>query len=415
METKKTLRCTNCNSILDVDELLINQFQESIKKDLQSELDRREQDLKKQKELFSKQSLKLEKEKEEVQKLIDSKVSTQLKSKEQALKDSIRKELKEERSLQLQELEDELKEKSKQLIELNQTKAKMQRLSREYEEKESKIHAEYEDKLQKKLVSLESDMKDKLDLQNSVKLQEKQNIIDSLTRKLDEASKRASSIGSQQNQGESLEIIAEDILKNGLDSIEEIKKGQRGGDIIQYVKSKDGKNMGSILYEIKRVSKWSDSFLKKIRQDNLSHKCDLMVIVSTSLPSDMKSKYMLKEKIWLTSPEHLSDLSLLLRFGLIKTQSVIQAHKNSKEKMAMLYNYLSSESFRATFENILQGFKSLQDSHHEEQRKLQLLWKKRSQHLESVLSSTIEFYGSIKSISENSIPTIEMLEIKDAA
>jgi hypothetical protein len=83
--------------------------------------------------------------------------------------------------------------------------------------------------------------------------------------------------------------------------------------------------------------------------------------------------------------------------------------------MSLLYNYLTSQEFKATFTSILDGFKSLQDSHNDEQRKMQLLWKRRSKHLEQVLSSTIDFYGSIKGISENSIPTIPMLEIKKAS
>jgi hypothetical protein len=44
-----------------------------------------------------------------------------------------------------------------------------------------------------------------------------------------------------------------------------------------------------------------------------------------------------------------------------------------------------------------------------------LLWKRRAKYLEQVLYSTVEFYGSLKSISENSIPTIPMLEINKAS
>ncbi|MCF8417017.1 MAG: DUF2130 domain-containing protein, partial [Crocinitomicaceae bacterium] len=109
------------------------------------------------------------------------------------------------------------------------------------------------------------------------------------------------------------------------------------------------------------------------------------------------------------------DLSLLLRYGLLKTHSVLITQSNKKDKMSLLYDYLTSEEFRATFENILEGFKNLQDSHLDEQRKIQLLWKRRAKHLEQVLNSTIEFYGSIKSISENAIPTIPMLEIGKAS
>ena len=81
----------------------------------------------------------------------------------------------------------------------------------------------------------------------------------------------------------------------------------------------------------------------------------------------------------------------------------------------MLYGYLTSESFKATFESILDGFRQLQESHIDEQLKMQLLWKRRAKNLEQVLASTVDFYGSIKSIGGETIGEIPMLEIKQAS
>ena len=139
-----------------------------------------------------------------------------------------------------------------------------------------------------------------------------------------------------------------------------------------------------------------------------------MVIISKSLPKNMNGKYALIDKVWVTDLKNLKDLTLLLRYGLLKTHAAVSHQNNRKDKMNLLYDYLSSEEFKATFENILHGFKSLQESHHDEQRKMQLLWKRREKHLEQILNSTIDFYGSVKGISENSIPVIPMLEINKA-
>ena len=92
----------------------------------------------------------------------------------------------------------------------------------------------------------------------------------------------------------------------------------------------------------------------------------------------------------------------------------MQTQDGKKGKMELLYNYLTSTEFKDTFESILEGFKLLQDSHNQERLKIESLWKKREAHLRQVLSSTVEFYSSIKGIS-GEIPNIGMLEIPEAS
>ena len=418
MKTKKKveLNCPKCKTRLDVDELLVSQFEDSIRKDLQSELKKREEELLEQRKEYKEMSEELKKEKEDIDVLVDQKVKSQLHTREEAIKAAIRKEVQDEKVQQLQDLEDELKRKSSQLVDLNQTKAKLQRLSREFEEKEAMILLQKEKELSERLDAAKVSMKEELQMESFLKIKEKENIIASLTQKLDEARQRATQ-GSMQRQGEAQELVIEQILTEmyPTDTIEEIKKGASGADCIQSIRTQSGIEAGKILYESKNTKNWSNGFIKKLKQDNLSTKADIMVIVTKSMPKEVEGKYGLIDGVWITTLTNLKDLSLLLRYGLLKTYAVMITQEDKKDKMSLLYNYLTSEEFKSVFESILDGFKSLQDSHHDEQRKLQLLWKRREKHLEQVLGSTIEFYGSIKSISENSIPIIPMLEFPKAS
>lgn len=413
---KKQLNCPNCDSILDVDDLLVSQFEDSIRKDLQSELDRREKELKLRKDEFQKMSEALKQERDDINELVSEKVKAQLQSREKAIKDAIRKEVNDEKVKQLEDLETELSRKSAQLIELNQTKAKLQRLSREFEEREAKIHLDKEKELSERLEKAKITMQEQVQMESFLKIKEKESIIDSLKKKLDDARQKASQ-GSMQLQGEAQELVIEEMLQelHPGDEIVEIKKGANGADCIQTVKLQNGVEAGKILYESKNTKNWSDSFVKKLKQDNLSTKADIMVIVTKTMPKDVSGKHVLIDGVWVTTLQDVRDLSLLLKFGLLKTYAVMITQEDKKDKMNLLYNYLTSEEFKATFTSILDGFKSLQESHNDEQRKMQLLWKRREKHLEQVLSSTIDFYGSIKGISENSIPTIQMLEIGKAS
>ena len=70
---------------------------------------------------------------------------------------------------------------------------------------------------------------------------------------------RKSQQGSQQLQGEVLELAIEAGLGRSfpLDTIEEVKKGVRGGDVIQRVVTRTGQAAGVILWETKRAKDWT--------------------------------------------------------------------------------------------------------------------------------------------------------------
>lgn len=74
--------------------------------------------------------------------------------------------------------------------------------------------------------------------------------------------------GSQQTQGEVLELQVEDQLRRLFpqDEITEVKKGQRGADVTQVVKTPLGVTAGIILWEAKNAQ-WQASWHPKLRAD----------------------------------------------------------------------------------------------------------------------------------------------------
>lgn len=418
MKTKNLkIKCPRCSSEFVLESAHVSaQFEESIRQDLSAEIQRREKELLSQKQEFQLLSQEFEKEKQDFSQLIDEKVSSQMKSREEFLKDSIRKQIQEEKEAQLEELESELKRKSAQLIELNQTKAKLQQLSREMEEKEAAIHLKMETELTNRLSEMKSSVKKQIELESELRLKEKQNVIDSLKQKLQDATQRIEQ-GSMQMQGEMMELTVEEILReaNPTDLIEEVKKGINGFDAKQVIRF-NGKEIGSIGYEVKNTKNWSDGFIEKIKTDNLTAKCDLLVIVTKSTPKEMEGqKFMLINGVWVTSIHFLSDLSSLLRFGLLKVHEQRITQQNGDTKAHLLYAFLTSQECQALFNSMMDGLKKLEEMNEEEERKLQALFKKRKKQLEQLMSHFISYYGTMKGISEDSIVDIQMLEFKKAS
>lgn len=411
------VKCPKCNSEFALQSAHVSaQFEANIRKDISTEIQRREKELSEQRTEFAELSKKFEKEKHDFSKIIDEKVSSQMKSREEFLKDSIRKQVQEEKEAQLAELESELQRKSSQLIELNQTKAKLQQLSREMEEKEAAIHLKMETELTNRLSEMKSSVKLQIELETALKIKEKQNIIDSLKQKLQDATQRIEQ-GSMQMQGEMMELTVEEILRetNPTDIIEEVKKGVNGFDAKQVIMF-NGSQVGSIGFEVKNTKSWSDGFIDKIKADNLSAKCDLLVIVTKTTPKEMDGqRFKLINSVWVTSIHHLADLSTLLRFGLLKVHQQKITQQNGDSKAHMLYAFLTSQECQSLFNSMMDGLKKIEELNDEEEKKLQALFKKRKKQLEQLMNHFISYYGTMKGISEDSIADVGMLEFKKAS
>ena len=70
MKTNVKMKCPNCSSTINVDELLISQFSDSIRKDLQAELSRKEAELNQERADFKLLSEQLSKEKTEIDDIV---------------------------------------------------------------------------------------------------------------------------------------------------------------------------------------------------------------------------------------------------------------------------------------------------------------------------------------------------------
>lgn len=261
-------------------------------------------------------------------------------------------------------------------------------------------------------------IKEEVQQEFSLKLREKEKIVDDLKVKLDEARQRIENhCHSQQLSGETMELALEEMLRrtHPTDEIIEVKKGQLGADCIQLVKTKENIEVGKIIYEVKNTQSFSSGWVAKLKKDNLKAKADIMVIVTNTMPKDIKGKFALVDGIWVCQYNFIQELTLALRFGLLKLQLLAVNLDGKESKMELLYNYLTSEEFKNIFESILDGFKTMQDSHQKEKLKMALLWKEREKTLEQILSNTVEFYGSLKGIAGTAISTIPMLESPQAA
>jgi len=224
--------------------------------------------------------------------------------------------------------------------------------------------------------------------------------------------KRKHEQGSMQLQGEVQELAIEEWLATQfpLDTIDEIKKGARGGDCLQYVNTRSMQNCGTIYYESKRTKDFQPTWIEKFKMDIRDKGATIGVLVTEVMPSDM-DRMGLKDGIWICNYEEFKGLCAVLRESIVQLSTAVSSQENKGDKMEMLYTFLTGNTFRMQVEAIVEGFTQMKADLESEKRSMQRIWKQRDKQIEKVITNTIDMYGSIKGIAGNAVQSVKALEL----
>jgi hypothetical protein len=246
---------------------------------------------------------------------------------------------------------------------------------------------------------------------NELKFKELQKQLEDQKR-LTEEMKRKQEQGSMQMQGEVQELAIEEWIaaQFPLDTIEEIKKGARGGDCIQIVNTRSVQNCGKIYYESKRTKDFQPSWIEKFKADMRVKSADIGVLVTEAMPSDME-RMGFRNGVWICTYEEFKGLCGVLRESIIQVNNALSSQENKGDKMHMLYEYLTSNNFRMQVEAIVEGFTAMKDGLESEKRAMNRIWKEREKQIEKVIINTIDMHASIRGIAGNAIQSVKALEL----
>jgi hypothetical protein len=209
------------------------------------------------------------------------------------------------------------------------------------------------------------------------KVTEKETQIAGMQRQIEELRRKAEQ-GSQQLQGEALEIELEFLLRSRFprDLIEPVAKGEFGGDVVHRVLGPGGQTCGSILWETKRTKNWSDGWLGKLRDDQRTAKAEIALIVTSALPKGVET-FDLVDKVWVTEPRFAVPLAIALRQSLIDLAGSRQVQEGQQTKMELVYAYLTGPRFRHRIDAIVERFTDMQADLDRERKTMTRLWAKR--------------------------------------
>jgi len=407
------ISCPHCQAEIDVSQTLYQQVEDQIRREhLQTtQQERKEQEATRSQLEAERQKLDLEKK--DLQAQVAEQIQKGLKQEQEKLKKRLEAEIREEQSEELRIQQEELAEKSKQIKDLRKASAELAKLKREKDELEETLKAQAQEELSLRLAEEKEKVRREMDAKAELKIKELQKQLEDQKLLTDEM-KRKQEQGSMQLQGEVQELAIEEWLREKFpaDEIQEVKKGQRGADCLQVVNTPYRQNCGSIYYESKRTKAFRNDWLEKFKVDIQEKGAKIGVLVTDVMPSGM-DRLGLREGIWICSYDEFKGLCAVLRESLISVSEAMRSQEHKGDKMAMLYDFLTSREFQAQVESIVEGFTDMQQDLDKEKRWVQKQWKQREKQIDKVLLGTTTMYGAIKGIAGNSILSIPLLEITD--
>lgn len=228
--------------------------------------------------------------------------------------------------------------------------------------------------LQQQRSSLEKDRDGKLlkaQVQYNREREQLQQKIDALTRQVQRK--------TSEELGDGAEVDVYDALREAFprDEIERIKRGQPGADIRHQVLQK-GAPCGTILLDSKNRQGWLNSYVTKLREDQMAAKAEYAILATTVFPSGKKELYVDEEtRVIVVNRARAVEIVGLVRRVLQRLHSLELSQSERSEKRELLYTYITSEDYRQHLVEASRLTGEMADLDVEEKRTHDKVWEKR--------------------------------------
>ena len=238
--------------------------------------------------------------------------------------------------------------------------AELKRREQEFQDRERELPLRIEREVGERLDGVRLSAASEAERRLGLQLSDKDRTIRDLATKLEEASRKAQQ-GSQQAQGETLELVLEDQLRRHFpfDELQPVPKGEFGGDTLHVVRDSSGRECGRILWEFKRTKTWQAGWLPKLRSDQRNARADLAVLVTQAMPPDVQHFNEL-DGVWVSSLGCTLPVATALRASLLQLAGQRRNAEGQLSKSELVYAYLTGPQFRGRIEAIAERWSEMQ-------------------------------------------------------
>ena len=338
---------------------------------------------------------------------------------------SLRKEIQKETDEKIKNAVDRALQKERQSSEIEKAKLQAQADNTKDLQAQMKKLMEEISKLQKEKDNIEiKARKDLLEKENVIreeakakasedfntKIREQEETINKLREQLT-AAKQVAEQGSQQQQGEILELDVEKALREEFiyDTVEEVKKGERGADIRHFINNSLMQRCGLILWECKNQKNWQDAWVSKLQDELAEEKAQIGVIIWVS-PNNNCDFRRFNDSIWIVKPQYLLMIALLLRDTILRVYTANKNAEGKDIKMEMLYQYLTGGEFANRIRIVIEAYDELTSQLNAEKKLTQKRWAAQEKIIARVTGNLSGMNGDLQGIAGKDILALPVFE-----
>lgn len=316
----------------------------------------------------------------------------------------------ENKAKEAEELRAVLKDRETKLADSQAKQAELMKQQRELENAKREMELTIQTRVTEETELARVKMREEAEGAMDLRVKEKEMTISAMQKQIEDLKRRAEQ-GSQQSQGEVLEVELEQMLKTKFvfDEVVPVGKGVQGGDIVQTVMSPTGAFCGKILWETKRTKAWSGSWVGKAKEDQRRAGADLVIIMTATLPSEIQY-FGQVNGVWVTNYASAISLIEALRMTLIQVANSKAVQDGQETKMELVYEYLTGPKFKHRVEAIVEKFEDMRADLNREKKVMMKNWAKRDSQIEGVIMATVGMYGDLEGIAGKAMPLIDGLE-----
>lgn len=198
--------------------------------------------------------------------------------------------------------------------------------------------------------------------------------------------------------GEGAEVDLFDALKGafGKDDVQRVKRGEEGADIIHNVMHK-GRACGCIVYDSKNRAAWRNSYVTKLRRDQLAAKADHAILASRVFPAGARQLH-IQEGVIVCNPARVITLVQMIRSHLVQMATVRTTNQAREQKMARLYEFITSDRCAQLLDQIDSLAEALLEVDVSEKKTHDTTWRHRGELIRSIQQTQGELSSEIDQI-----------------
>lgn len=194
----------------------------------------------------------------------------------------------------------------------------------------------------------------------------------------------------------------------------------KGGDIIQFV-IEQGKEIGRIVYECKKVKSFNKSHVEQTKEASRLREADFAILVTNAFPSK-KQYYFVEKTVFVISPVSLEPITYMLRESLVRMALLKMTNEAKQKAVQRVYDYLSSSEYNNKMNDVANQLIDLAKDLKVEIKSHKDRWEKRYSIYNRLYSDVGLIDFKLKSLVQNQLedktkllapPKKEFVEIKE--